>query len=213
MKIDLLRLTALAALLVTAGVSSAGENDVLYWMVDSSATVTPAGGGKAVGIQTFFNTYEGAEEGSWFAARVRVTGDDITEETILNLYDPSSSTTYSGVDGVEFFLNQGVWGAGTPNGNQSPIFDYSAGSPEYNFIVELGNVTEESGWTTVATSSAAASYTELMQYIQSYSLSPSQPAIWKTGSFQAVPEPSGGLLTLMGVALLALRRRRMGEVA
>ena len=59
-------------------------------------------------------------------------------------------------------------------------------------------------------------YTQLANagYIHpKFDLNPPASMIWTPGSFQAVPEPSGGLLTLMGVALLALRRRRMGEVA
>ena len=35
----LLKITAFVAALLTVGVASAGENDVLYWMIDSSATV------------------------------------------------------------------------------------------------------------------------------------------------------------------------------
>lgn len=210
MKNNFFRMTALAAALLVTSVSLAGENDVLYWMVDSGATVTPASGGDAQGIQAFFDGY-GASADSWFAARVCVSGGE-ADGTILDLYDPSSGTAFSGVDGVEFMLNEGAWGAGTPTGNLSPIFAYSAGTPEYRFIVEIGNVTEASGWTTVATS-AAATYSELQQYIQSFNLGPSQPAVWTPTQFQSVPEPSGGLLTLMGVALLALRRRRMGEVA
>ena len=210
MKINLFRMAALAAALFATGVSLAGENDVLYWMIDSGAKVTPASGGEAQDIQDFFDGY-GAGADSWFAARVCVSGGE-ADGTILDFYDPSSGTAFSGEDGVEFMLNGGAWGAGTPTGNLSPIFAYSAGSPEYSFIVEIGNVTDASGWTTVA-KSAATSYTELQQYIQSYSLGPSQPAVWTPGQFQAVPEPSGGLLTAMGLALLALRRKQFSEGA
>lgn len=210
MKNNFFRMTALAAALLVTSVSLAGENDVLYWMVDSGATVTPASGGDAQDIQDFFEGY-GASADSWFAARVCVSGGE-ADGTILDLYDPSSGTAFSGEDGVEFMLNGGAWGAGTPTGNLSPIFTYSAGSPEYSFIVEIGNVTEASGWTTVA-KSATATYSELQQYIQSYNLGPSQPAVWTPGSFQAVPEPSGGLLTMMGLALLALRRKRFAKGA
>ena len=38
------RLALVAAALLTVGVSSAAENDVLYWMVDETATVTRTDG-------------------------------------------------------------------------------------------------------------------------------------------------------------------------
>ena len=204
-----LKMTAFAAALLMAGVASAGENDVLYWMIDSSATVEKDG--VTSSVSSFFGE---APEGSAFAARVRVTGGNITEDTFLDLYVPAYGVDEGGGEwGVEFGDAGGYWGAGVPTGNQSPIGAYSAGSPEFSFIVELGNIDSSDNWTTVATS-AAATYSSLAANIhQAFDINPGQTAIWTPGSFQAVPEPSGGLLTLMGVALLALRRRRMGEVA
>ena len=207
----LLKITVFAAALLVAGVSSAGENDVLYWMIDSSATVEKDG--VTSSVSSFFGE---APEGSAFAARVRVTGGNIQEgqDVFLDLYIPGYGLDVGGGEyGVVFSEVGGYWGAGVPTGNQSPIGDYSAGSPEFSFIVELGNIDSSDNWTTVATSAAKA-YSDLGDYIhQTFDINPGQIAVWTPGSFQAVPEPSGGLLTLMGVALLALRRRRMGEVA
>ena len=207
----LTRMAALIAAILTAGVATAGENDVLYWMIDGSATVEKDG--ETSSVADFFDNYA-APEGSAFAARVRVTGGNITEDTFLDLYIPGYGVdTGNGDLGVEFGDAGGYWGAGVPTGNQSPIGAYSAGSPEFSFIVELGNIDSSDTWTTVATS-ASATYSSLAANIhQTFDIEPGQAAVWTPGSFQAVPEPSGGLLTLMGVALLALRRRRMGEVA
>ena len=208
----LLKMAAFVAALLTVGVASAGENDVLYWMIDSSATVEDTQAGTTATIGDFFSSYPA---GSAFAARVRVTGGNITKDTFLDLYIPGYGVdTGNGDLGVEFSDDAGgYWGAGVPTGNQSPIGAYSAGSPEFSFIVELGNIDSSENWTTVATS-AAATYSSLAANIhQTFNIEPGQAAVWTPGSFQAVPEPSGGLLTLMGVALLALRRRRMGEVA
>jgi MYXO-CTERM domain-containing protein len=203
-----LRITAFAAALLTAGVSFADE-DVLYWMIDSNATVEKDG--VTSSVSSFFGE---APEGSAFAARVRVTGGNITEDTFLDLYVPGYGVDEGGGEwGVEFGDAGGYWGAGVPTGNQSPISAYSAGSPEFSFIVELGNIDSSDNWTTVATSAAKA-YSDLADYIhQTFDINPGQLAVWTPTQFTAVPEPSGGLLTLMGVALLALRRRRMGEVA
>ena len=143
-----------------------------------------------------------------------MTGGDITEDTFLDLYIPGYGLDVGGGEyGVEFSTVGGYWGAGVPTGNQSPSGDYSAGTPEYCFIVELGNIDSSDNWTTVATS-AAASYSDLGTYIhQTFDINPSSMAVWTPTQFTAVPEPSSGLLTLLGLALISLRRKRPAEGA
>ena len=183
----LLKMAAFVAALLTVGVASAEEDD----------------------------NY-GAPANSAFAARVRVTGGNIQEgqDVFLDLYIPGYGLDEGGgAWGVEFSTAGGYWGAGVPTGNQSPSGNYSAGTPEFSFIVELGNIDSSDNWTTVATSAATA-YSDLGDYIhQTFDINPGQLAVWTPTQFTAVPEPSGGLLTLMGVALLALRRKRLVEVA
>lgn len=210
MKVSIFKIAACAAVALTASVASAGD-DVLYWMVDSSATVEKDG--VTTSVSSFFENYT-APEGSAFAARVRVTGGDITQDTFLDLYIPGYGLDEGGGEyGVVFGDAGGYWGAGVPTGNQSPSGDYSAGTPEFSFIVELGNIDSSDNWTTVATS-ASATYSSLADYIhETFNINPGQIAVWTPAQFTAVPEPSGGLLTLMGVALLALHRKSMGEVA
>ena len=212
MRFGIFKMAAYAAVALTAGVASAGD-DVLYWMVDSSATVEKDG--VTTSVSSFFENY-GAPQDSAFAARVRVTGGNIQEgqDVFLDLYIPGYGLDEGGgAWGVEFSTAGGYWGAGVPTGNQSPSGDFSAGTPEYSFIVELGNIDSSDNWTTVATSAATA-YSDLGDYIhQTFDINPGQLAVWTPTQFTAVPEPSGGLLTLMGVALLALRRKRLVEVA
>ena len=216
----LTRMAALIAAILTAGVVSAGESDVLYWMIDGNASITTdTESGSTATIKSFFeniDTYfpDMSADSSAFAARVRVTGGNIQEgqDVFLDLYIPNYGIdTGNGDIGVLFSNAGGYWGAGVPTGNQSPLGDY--GSPEYSFMIELGNIDSSDNWTTVATG-AATRYSSLGDYIHAtFDINPGQTAVWTPGQFTAVPEPSGGLLTLMGVALLALRRRRMGEVA
>ena len=198
---------ALAAAIFAAGVSSA-DDDVLYWMVDGSATVEKDG--VTSSVSSFFENYE-APEGSAFAARVRVTGGDIQagQDIFLDLYVPGHGVYEGGgAYGVEFSNVNSYWGAGVPTGSQSPSGDYSAGSPEYSFVVELGNIDSGNNWTTVAYSAASA-YSSLGEYIhRTFDLNPGQTAVWTPVQFTAVPEPSGGMLVLLGVAVAALRRRR-----
>ena len=201
-----------AAVLSADALFAAG--DVLYWMIDANASVQTEGGMTAT-IGDFFSTY-GTSGDSSFAARVRVTGGNITEDTFLDLYY-SDGTIESGLFGVEFDdTGSGYWGAGVPAGNQSSVGDFSAGSPEYSFIVELGNVvwdesTQTASWTTVA-ASAATAYSSLDDFIhETFNLNPGATAVWTPTSFVAVPEPSSGLLVAIGFALIALRRKRRTE--
>ena len=219
MRVGIFKIAACVAVALTAGVASAGD-DVLYWMVDNNASVKIPDSGATVTIGEFFNNISSyypwelnLGEGSAFAARVRVTGGDIQdgEDVFLDLYIPNYGLDEGGGEyGVEFSEVGGYWGAGVPTGNQSPSGDYSAGTPEYSFIVELGNIDSSDNWTTVATS-ASASYSSLGDYIhQTFDVNPGQIAVWTPSHFTAVPEPTSGLLTLIGFAFLALRRKRKG---
>ena len=82
-------------------------------------------------------------------------------------------------------------------------------SPEgLSFMVELGNW-ESGDWTMVA-QSKSYTYAELVSHvIHEWSGPGATPAIqpWVATDFQ-VPEPSSGLLLLIGSGLLALRRKR-----
>ena len=208
MRVGLFKMAAYAAVALTAGVASAGD-DILYWMIDNSATVEKDG--VTTSVASFFENY-GAPEGSAFAARVRVTGGDIQDgqDVFLDLYIPGYGVdTGNGDLGVEFGDVGGYWGAGVPTGNQSPSGDFSAGTPEYSFIVELGNIDASENWTTVATS-ASATYSSLGDYIhETFDINPGQIAVWTPTTFTTpIPEPSSGLLMAVGLALLALRRKR-----
>ena len=177
MKTNLFRTAALAMAILTAGVSSGGENDVLYWMVDDSAQVTKDGTSQS--ISDFFSDYMSSSDNwsatdSSFAARIRVTGGDISGDVFLGLYGRDEyNVPYieSGELGMAFDSSgTGYWGAGVPDGNQSPSGNYSAGDPEYSFIVEIGNVVwdENSGtasWVETVATSAAAAYSTLGAYI------------------------------------------------
>ena len=201
-----------AAAILTSAARTAAAGDVLYWMVDDTAKVMTRAG-ELVNITTFINPTTD------YAARVRVTGSGITEDTFLDLYF-SDGTIESGELGVDFddgSGGSGYWGAGVPTGNQSPVDAYSAGSPEYSFTVELGNIAWDSekgdwSWTTVV-QSATLAYSDLGTYIhQSFDINPPAGTVWAP-TFYAVPEPSGGMLVALGLALLALRRKRLSEGA
>ena len=88
----------------------------------------------------------------------------------------------------------------------------SEGFQDVQYMIELGNYTGEgeNGWVAMACSSLADYNTlksggQIME-MQSYA-SPASSA-WNGGAY-AIPEPTSGLLTLLGCALMAIRRKRM----
>lgn len=187
--------------------AAAGESDVLYWMVSTDdSTVDMKDGSSPQGLAAYIASFGTSAD---IAARVRVTGG--TEDTFLDLYYPGEG---------EYFCEHGDLGVNldyfetATSGIKSPVDNYSAGSPEYSFIVEIGNVVwngDDGSWTTIA-KSEAASYAMLGDYIaKTLSVDIPHGGVWSPTAFTAVPEPSSGLLTLLGMALVALRRKRFGE--
>ena len=87
--------------------------------------------------------------------------------------------------------------------------DMTGKDATYSFAIELGNYNENAEWVAIVTS-APQSYTSLQNHIGSFNAEQEWAggagSAWQTS--YAVPEPSGGMLMLLGGAFLALRRRR-----
>ena len=147
-----------------------------------------------------------------FAALVAVTAkaealywqvaDGSTTESfqyaILNATDGTTTTQLAGAAAEGTAPHQYV------SVQNTDISNYA--SDAYSFFVELANYNNGS-WKTVKRG-ATVSYTDLSDYIATSfqdGLSISQTGGYNMG---AVPEPTSGLLLLMGGAMLALRRRR-----
>ena len=88
------------------------------------------------------------------------------------------------------------------------VTKFASGSTEAAFMIELGNW-DGSTWYTLAVSEVA-SYTDLaasLHVATSSAYNPNPALPWVATSY-VVPEPTSGMLVLVGAALLALRRRR-----
>lgn len=80
--------------------------------------------------------------------------------------------------------------------------DYSEG---WSFFIELWN-NDNGNWSTVGSSSQTYTYAQLQPYMHS---TMSMGTLATISPTVVVPEPTSGLLMLVGGALLALRRRRV----
>lgn len=196
-----------------------GNGDVLYWQITDAAKVDNE---TIVSFVEPYGTYE--EElpsgdmyiGYNVAARVKVTGGNLSESVYLPLYF-GDGISEDGEFGVDFSPNNGrYWGCGVPTGNQSPLDGVGYGSEmfmECAFQVELGEITWDEvadtlDWTTIAKSDTFAA-SQLSQYIhERFDIAPPNLDIWTPMVFHTIPEPNSGLLLLFGLAPLLLTRKR-----
>ena len=209
-----MKLTTIVATLACCLFLNTFGGEVLYWMVDDAANVH-YGDGSSVNIQTLVpDSFDTS-----LAARVRVDGNGITDGVFLDFYFGNPNNPYDagevmpGEFGQDFYDNgSGYWGCGVPTGHKSLLNEFSG--PEFSFIIELGNyrydeATDSDNWLTIATS-ASQSYSSLLNkgYVHTIgSIAPSNLGVWNPHDFYAIPEPSSSLLILMGIGLLALRRK------
>jgi hypothetical protein len=84
----------------------------------------------------------------------------------------------------------------------------------YSFVLELGHW-ENNQWINTSME-ASATYQELVagKHISNWdNTAPTYGTPWTPSNFSVVPEPSSGLMVLVGTALLMLRRKRFGREA
>ena len=142
-------------------------------------------------------------------ARIRVASDGTP--IYLNLFDQESGTEY--VYGMLPIMPQLEPGYETPIFSQAgPVWtDLGAyGDSAYSFLVELGHMDENGNWTVMAVSETAT-YEALQAAGFTTSDAVNYPNMTPWTPTFTVPEPSSGLLLLVGGALLSLRRKRRSE--
>ena len=138
----------------------------------------------------------GVADNQWTMAQIEVYRDGAATGTYLHyLDDPTVDLMDKSVSGAWF-----------------DVSGYSGDSPAYSFVLELVNDALE-----VKGATSAVSYNDLDQagkivkdYSQFNSLQPLNYSTYNAGSGTTadVPEPTSGLLMLLGASLLALRRRQ-----
>ena len=168
---------------------------VLWWQVGQDLFDTPSD----IIINTFHQGQQTAESMGVDSARVKVveTGE----------YLPVVALDYDGSTVETFPVSSPIPG----EAYSSLITQYA--SPEYSFMIELGNWDDNANpqWTMVAMSEVVQ-YNTLVKdgHIGVWSgttIEATKPEAWAVSTY-TVPEPTGGMLFVIGGALLALRRRR-----
>lgn len=172
--------------------------DMLHWGIYGDPDVVVWGDGSTKPLSEF--------EDAWGARVIAFDADDTTElgeRTVkgyldLYVYD-SSAKTYVSTDGDT---------AGFPNknpliGNWSDLGDYA--SADYAFAIAIFDEYDR-----LIALSDAVEYGSLLKNISDNPLFAELPRPWTQEGF-VVPEPSGGMLTMLGLMLLGLKRKQ--EVA
>ena len=186
-----------AAFALALNCEAAGGGEVLWWMIgDNYESI----------IGTDAKTGETMTAGQLGVTDARIGYEDASgNRTYLTLYGIDDQGTVHALEGAA--------GVGLPAeyfADLSGISDLG-----YSFVLELGHWEEDSGW--VATSmEASATYQELVagKHISNWdNTAPTYGTPWTPSNFSVVPEPSSGLMVLVGTALLMLRRKRFGREA
>ena len=180
-----------AAVLAYAAQARAASDNYLYFQIVDSPTIK-----NLAGVEVPWNEYTWNNLGVTAARVVSINGDT---ETPLN-FSYNAGGTF--VDTEATMVNMGV---------NMPLYAALPGDPSsLSFAIELGNYNDGT-WTTLATS-GSLNYQDLHNSGYTYMPSAGDLALatltaWAPTAYP-VPEPSSGLLMLLGASLLALKRRR-----
>lgn len=169
--------------------SAKADEQLLWWLVTADDTVEDWYGSESTVAAI------GATD-----ARLRVM-DSGGNATYLDFYvwddDGEGNITQVKLDGINgTFIPVEAW---------ADVSGYT--SAEYSFAVELGNFVNGE-WVTTLVNSEPVPYNNMQSHIGSWSDIQSDLTSYWIPSSYSVPEPSSGLLMLIGGVLLALRRRK-----
>ena len=178
-----------AAALAYATQARAASDTYLYFQIVDNPTII-----NLAGTEVPYGDYTWNGLGVTAARVVSMNGN---VDTPLSLsYNAGGTLTDTGVSMVGMNVHM-------------PLYAAILGDPSsLSFAIELGNYNNGT-WTTLATS-GSLDYTSLKNSGYTYSagdLALATLTAWAPTAYP-VPEPSSGLLALLGAGLLALRRRR-----
>lgn len=223
-----IRVLSIAVLTLVGFLSHADE--VLYWMVDNPTITTGLGesykaadaGGHGPGVvitDARIAAFKTTDAVAYQQNRTGGAGGEDFSGTVVYLdlyykdyeYDPPrwvvDPTAEPRLDSA--WIENGVM-AGDDSGAAYTMaslgtlgdVDFS----QYSFAVELGAWSGDDDWLLAAVS-ATATYDQLAAF-RNVEIGVQSHMVWNPGAYSA-PEPTSGLLLLIGGALLALKRKRV----
>ena len=199
-RMALLATFAWACAFPMGGRAESDDESVLLWLLDDPM-IKEVNGGPDVQLHDLVG--RGVADGKTAnAVRVMALTGDTPTQLSVKTYESETWTSYLALPDVE-----GGYCAGPAYANLAG-FDIS-NNPTLSFVIEIGNY-DGTDWLTLAVS-AAANVSELIddwEAIRSTQLSQYGQLEW-TGGTYVVPEPSSGLLLLIGGALMALKRKKL----
>lgn len=198
---------AFSLLLASTCAVRAGDESVLWWMFDETTPINDINGsGATFTIDTLVG--RGDAEGKTVNA-IRIgayDGDTLLGYLTINDGGGNNLPYYS-VPTLDFDNPDAPsWDAGPTYANLGSY----ATEPGVSFMIELGNWDASLGagkeWQILAHSDRET-MANLKEFLDVGDFDKHTTLAWTGGSY-SVPEPSSGLLILIGAGLLALRRRR-----
>ena len=187
----------LTSVLVASFSCEAAEGgEVLWWMVGEDY--------KSITGTTTDGSGTTMTAGDLNVTDARVRWQNGSDSGYLTLYGLDSN-------GKVFHLEDGAGGVEVPAMFFGNLSDLAGDLTAYSFVLELGNW-QGGGWVHTSMESEVASYNDLktkMHITDWHETTPSYGTPWKpTTGYTVVPEPTSGIMLLVGGALLMLRRRR-----
>ena len=206
------RLTA-AILLVLACAARGDQDNVLLWWFDDPE-IAEVGGGAPIRAGNLVGRGGDAQGKTVNALRISVT-DNEGHKVYLNLASQSMADTARNT-WKSWMALPDVGGNFYAGPGYADLAGFKLSETGLMFAIELGNYTQTDdgfNWIVLA-GSAGSTLQDLISggHIIASELTYQGTSDWEAAGY-SVPEPSSGLLVLIGGALLALRRRRKDVAA
>lgn len=196
---------AISLLLASTCVVRAGDESVLWWMFDETTEISDING---IGV-TYIDTLVGRGDAAGKTVNaIRIgayDGDTLLGYLAINDGGPGGGNNlpYYSMPTEDFDTGGESWNAGP---TYAVLGDYAT-TPGVSFMIELGNWDKNGDSWTILAHSDPGTMDSLDEFMDVADFDMHTTLEWTGGSY-SVPEPSSGLLMLIGAGFLALRRRR-----